>query len=133
MKSDLNEFIDGIEDATKKKDCLTLLNILEEESGYKPVLRGQIIGFGMYHYKYDSGREGDWIVTGFSPRAQNISIYIIPGFSEYKNELALLGKHKTAKSCLYIKKLADIDESILRSMVRNSVEVMKTNYECRDS
>lgn len=106
---------------------------MEEESGYKPVLNGQIIGFGMYHYRYDSGREGDWIVTGFAPRSQHISIYIVPGFSEYKKDLALLGKHKISKSCLYIKRLADIDEKVLRSIVKDSVDVMKKTYQCRDA
>lgn len=133
MKSDIKDFINGIEDATKRNDCKTLLKIMEEESGYKAALRGQIVGFGMYHYQYDSGREGDWIVTGFSPRSQNISIYIIPGFSEYEKDLAVLGKHKSAKSCLYIKRLSDIDEKVLRSIVKDSVEVMKKRYECREA
>ncbi len=106
---------------------------MEEESGYKAVLHGKIVGFGIYHYKYDSGREGDAIVVGFSPRSQNITIYIMPGFSDYEKELKQLGKHKTSKSCLYVNKLADIDEKVLRTVIKHSVQVMKKRYECRDA
>ena len=105
MNRDLKEFINEIENETKRNDCKALVQLMEKESGYKANLHGKIVGFGLYHYKYDSGREGDAIVTGFSPRSQNISIYIMPGFSDYKKELESIGKYKTGKSCLYIKKL----------------------------
>lgn len=131
MKRDVREFLNEIEKEQKQKDCKTLVIIMEEESGYKAALRGKIIGFGLYHYKYDSGREGDAIVTGFSPRAQNITVYIMPGFSDYQKELKALGKHKSSKSCLYINKLADIDEKVLRKIVKHSVKVMQKRYECR--
>ena len=131
MKKDLKAFIDKIDNETKKKDATRLIKIMEEESGYKAALCGSIIGFGLYHYKYDSGREGDAIVTGFSPRKQNLTIYIMPGFSKYGKELEKLGKHKTAKSCLYINKLADVDEKIFRKIVKDSVKIMQKKYECQ--
>lgn len=133
MKKNLKEFLAGIENKTKLNDSKALIKIMEEESGYKAALNGQIVGFGIYHYVYDSGREGDFIVTGFSPRKQKLSIYIIPGFSKYEKDLEKLGKHKIAKSCLYINKLADIDEKILRKIIRSSVVEMKKKYECRES
>ena len=87
-----------------------------------------IIGFGSYHYKYDSGREGDAFLTGFSPRAQNMTVYIMPGFSKYEATLKKLGKHKLGKSCLYIKKLEDVDLDILTDIIKDSVEVMNARY-----
>ena len=131
MKKDVKAFIDAIKNDTKRKDSLRLVKLMQDASGYKASLCGKIIGYGLYHYKYDSGREGDAIVTGFSPRQQYISIYIMPGFSKYKKELAQLGKHKTAQSCLYINKLADIDEKILSKIVTDSVAQMQKKYECR--
>lgn len=133
MKQDLREFLNNIENETKRNDCKALMNIMEQESGYQAALNGKIVGFGAYHYKYDSGREGNAIVTGFSPRTKNITIYIMPGFSEYLKELESIGKHKSSKSCLYINSLSDIDETILRKIVRKSVQVMKKKYECREA
>lgn len=133
MKKDLKDYLNGIDNELKRKDCLALVKIMEEESGYKAKLRGKIVGFGLYHYQYESGRAGEAIVTGFAPRTSDISIYIMPGFSDNKDELRILGKHKTAKCCLYIKKLADIDEKVLRRIIRDSVRSMKDRYECRDA
>ena len=131
MKRDVREFLNNIEKESKRDDCKALVKIMEEESGYKAALHGAIIGFGRYHYKYESGREGDSSVVAFSPRAQNITLYIMPGFSDYQKELEKLGKHKSAKSCLYINKLADVDEKILRKIIKHSVGVMQKRYECR--
>jgi len=83
-----------------------------------------IVGFGSYHYKYKSGREGDWPMTGFSPRKRNLTLYIMPGFSEYDDLLTNLGKYKTGKSCLYINKIEDVDLDVLRELVLQSVEHM---------
>ena len=83
-----------------------------------------IIGFGSYRYKYASGREGEWMLTGFSPRKQNLTLYIMPGFENYETLLANLGKYKTGKSCLYINKLEDVDLSVLEELVRQSVDHM---------
>lgn len=131
MKKKLKEFLDNITSDRKREDTKKLVKIMEEESGYKANLHGKIIGFGLYHYVYDSGREGDGIVTGLSPRQQYISIYIMPGFSKYQKDLEKLGKHRTAKCCLYINKLADVDEKVLRKIVRNSVKEMQKRHECR--
>ncbi len=133
MTKELKEFLSQIENKRKREDAVFLIKLMEEESGYKASLHGKIIGFGFYDYKYESGREGTAIVTGFSPRKQNITIYIMPGFSEYEKELEKIGKHKTGKSCLYIKKLSDLDEMVLRSIVRDSVSVMSQRYPCRDA
>ena len=84
-----------------------------------------IIGFGSYHYLYESGREGDWFLTGFSPRKQNLTIYIMAGFDRYDELLAKIGKYKPGKSCLYIKRLDDIDKNVLGDLIRFSVEYLK--------
>lgn len=130
MKKEVKAFVDEITNEKKKSDTLKLLSIMEQESGYKAAMQGSIIGFGRYHYKYESGREGDSSVVAFSPRKQNITLYIMPGFSHYEKELEKLGKHKTAKSCLYINKLEDVDEKILRKIISHSVKVMQKKYEC---
>ncbi|GJM12958.1 MAG: hypothetical protein DHS20C12_13610 [Pseudohongiella sp.] len=130
MKRDVEAFLKSIEKETKRDDCLALVELMEKTSGYEATLHGKIVGFGSYHYKYASGREGDAIVTGFSPRSQNITLYIMPGFSDFQDELDSLGKHKTAKSCLYVNKLADIDENVLRKIVKRSVQIMQKRYDC---
>ena len=133
MNREVEDFLSQIENDRKREDSRTLVRLMEEESGFKPSLHGKIIGFGLYDYKYDSGREGVAIVTGFSPRKQNIAIYIMPGFSEYGKELEKLGKHKIGKSCLYINKLEDVDEVSLREIVGRSVSAMSEKYECRSA
>ena len=130
MKKEVKAFVNKITSEKKKSDALKLLEIMEQESGYKAAMQGSIIGFGRYHYKYESGREGDSSVVAFSPRKQNLTLYIMPGFSDYEKELQKLGKHKTAKSCLYINKLDDVDEKVLRKIIAHSVKVMQKKYEC---
>lgn len=121
------DFINSVEDQVKRDDSLKLLEIFKECTGEAPVMWGtSIVGFGEYHYKSDrSSQEGDWMMTGFSPRKQNLTLYIMPGFERYKNELAKLGKHKTSISCLYIKRLADVDENILKNIIIDAFESMK--------
>ena len=98
---------------------------MKEITGEEPVMWGtSIIGFGSYQYKYASGREGEWFLTGFSPRKQNITLYIMSGFDQYDQLLAKLGKYKTGKSCLYINKINDIDTDVLKELVKQSVEHM---------
>lgn len=129
---DVDTLIANIEKEGKREDSKKILEIMREITGRMPVMWGDsMIGFGSYHYKYDSGREGDWFITGFSPRKQNISIYIMSGFSDYEKLLKQLGKHKTGKSCLYINKLEDIDQDILREMITRSIEFMESKYECK--
>lgn len=132
MSPDIKNYIDAIEKDQKRQDALKLVEILQEESGYKAYLSGKIISFGTYHYKYESGREGDACVVGFAPAKAKISIYIMPGFSQFGPELEKLGKHKTGKCCLYINKLADVDETVLRTIVRRSVQDMQERYPCKD-
>jgi hypothetical protein len=121
----------------KLQDCLDLVALMEKLSGKKAKMWGSsIVGFGKYHYKYASGHEGDSAVVGFSPRAANITIYISTGFGDYMDEsntikdlMAKLGKYKTGKVCLYIKKLSDVDLDILTKLIIYSIDYMKRNYE----
>lgn len=129
--NDIKGFIAAIENSAKRADAETLLTLLEQESGYQPHLSGSIIGFGQYHYKYDSGREGDASVVAFSPRKQQMVVYIMPGFANYQHLLKKLGKYKTGKSCLYINKLADIDLDVLKTLVKTSVNDMQNKYQCQ--
>ena len=119
-------FLAGIEDAQKQQDCRTLVAIMQEATGAAPRMWGDaIVGFGHYHYKYASGREGDWFLTGFSPRKQNLTLYIMAGFDDYDALLSKLGKHSTGKSCLYVKRLADVDMPVLTELVVESVAHMQ--------
>ena len=124
-------FLKGIEDDQKRSDCLELLSLMADTTGKKPKIWGtSIVGFGCYHYKYASGREGDYFVAGFSPRKQNLTIYIMPGFTQYEAVMSKLGKYKTGKSCLYIKTLDDIDRNLLQELISQSVADMAKIYEC---
>ena len=122
-------FLSGVADEKKRQDCFTVLKLMKQVTGREPKMWGSsIVGFGSYHYKYQSGREGDWFLTGFSPRKQNLTLYIMPGFARYEALMKKLGKYKTGKSCLYVKKIEDIDLQTLRELVKQSVEyVAKLN------
>ena len=123
---DVNDFLNSVEHKTRREDGFTLLHMMEEITGEMAAMWGtSIVGFGSYHYKYESGREGDMPLIGFSPRKQSMTLYIMPGFDEYEDMLAELGKHKTGKSCLYVNKLADVDEGVLRDLIKSSYEHMK--------
>lgn len=113
------EKIINIQECEKKQgDCKTLITLMKEVSSEEPQLWGSsIIGFGKYHYKYDSGREGDWFIMGFSPRKQNITIYLPLGFKDFDLQISKLGKYKLGKSCIYIKSLADIDMKMLKKIL----------------
>lgn len=123
------DFIAAVEHPTRRADAEVLVELMQRVTGCKPKMWGpSIIGFGRYHYTYDSGREGDFLITGFSPRKSNLSVYIMPGYTNFQEQLDRLGKHKTAKSCLYINKLADIDLDVLEELVAAGVaEVRKTH------
>jgi hypothetical protein len=119
----VNEFINRVEDGKKQKDCRELLKIMKDITKTKPKMWGDgLVGFGSYHYKYASGREGDWFLTGFSPRRQYLTIYIMGGFNGYPKLMEKLGKYKTGKSCLYIKQLEDINLSQLKKIIRESIK-----------
>lgn len=122
-------FLKGVVDEARREDCLTLMRIMRQATGAEPMMWGSsIVGFGSYHYKYASGREGDWFLTGFAPRKRDLTIYIMSGFENYEVLLDKLGKHKRAKSCLYIKHLADLDLRVLRKLVSESVKQVKQMY-----
>lgn len=128
----VNELLAAIENKSRQNDAFELLPLMQEWSGYKPHQAGSMVGFGRYHYRYESGREGDFFVTGFAPRKQNIAVYIMPGFEAFEPLLKKLGKHKIGKSCLYINKLSDIDISVLGEIVSLSVSMMKEKYPCSE-
>ena len=122
----VDAYIDAISDERTQRDCRKLLALMKRVTGEKPRLwMNQTVGFGTYHYKYPSGQEGDWFITGFAPRKANLTLYIMPGFTEYGDLMAKLGKHKTGKSCLYIKSLDDVDMSVLEELVDKSVSHMR--------
>jgi hypothetical protein len=119
----IEAFLNSIPDEKKRKDSFTLLELMKGVAGAQPQMWGSsIVGFGRYHYKYASGREGEWFVAGFSPRKGNLTLYIMSGFDQYGKLMEKLGKYKTGKSCLYIKKIEDIDLETLSELVRRSVE-----------
>ena len=122
------EFLEQIDDPKRRSDCITIAAMMEKLTGSKPKMWGDfIVGFGDYHYKYASGREGDWFLAGFSPRKQNLTIYIL-GYLEFYTELLEgLGKYKHGKGCLYIKKLDDIDLKVLESLISTSIERLKSS------
>lgn len=124
-------FIKSVEDSQKQKDCRALLTIFKEATREKPKLWGDsIIGFGSYHYESKrSAQKGDWPLTGFSPRKQNLTLYIMPGFKLYGDLMEKLGTYKTSVSCLYIKKLTDIDVAVLSKLIKRSVVDMKKQYQ----
>ena len=124
-EQDVTEFLNRVENKTRREDGLALLQMMEEITGETAVLWGSIVGFGSYHYKYESGREGDMPLIGFSPRKQSMTLYIMPGFDDYDEMLGKLGKHKIGKACLYINKLADVDETILRQLIKHAYDHMK--------
>ncbi len=127
----VSAFIKNIEHPQRKADCQALLKLMKNITGKRPKMWGDsLVGFGNYHYKYKSGHEGDWFVTGFSPRKAATTIYIMPGFSNYPEIMAQLGKYKTGKSCLYVNKLADINLALLEALVRRSIDDMAKMYDC---
>ncbi|WP_421792469.1 DUF1801 domain-containing protein [Hyphobacterium sp.] len=128
------DFIASVEHDGRREDAKTLLDLFERMTGWKAKMWGpSIIGFGEYHYKYDSGREGDFLATGFSPRKANLSIYIMPGYQDYEGILARLGKHKHGKSCLYVNKLADIDLDVLEELVKAGLDDLSKKYPVKPS
>ena len=125
-KASVEKFLDGIKDEKKRQDCYQLLKIMKKATRAEPKMWGtSIIGFGDHHYVYASGHEGDWFLTGFSPRAQNLTLYMMGGFDG--ESLKKLGKYKTGKGCLYINKLEDVDTKVLNELITKSVKRSKAN------
>lgn len=124
-KVSVEKFIDSISDVGRQNDCRTVLALMQKATGAKPRMWGAaIVGFGDFHYKYASGREGDWFLTGFSPRKQNLTLYLM-NLQPHKDLLAKLGKHKTGKGCVYINSLDDVDRKVLRQLIDSSVKYLK--------
>lgn len=125
-KASVDKFLEGIKDEKKRQDCYEILKIMKKATKAEPKMWGtSIVGFGDHHYMYASGREGDWFITGFSPRAQNLTLYMMGGFDS--EVLQRLGKYKTGKGCLYINKLADVDLKVLNELITKSVKQSKAN------
>jgi len=123
-------FINSIDDKQKRADARKVAAMMRKATGKRAKMWGpSIVGYGTYHYKYASGREGDFLMTGFSPRKQALTVYIIPGFEHFEVLMNKLGKYKTGKSCLYIKRLSDVDEKILEQLISRSVKHMREHYE----
>lgn len=131
-KQSVAQFLNAIEDTQRRKDAKKVAAMMRKATGKRATLWGtSIVGFGKYHYKYASGREGDWALVGFSPRKQNLVVYIMPGFSEFPQLMKKLGKFKTGKSCLYLNKLDDVDEGVLEMLIERSVKVMQKRYNAK--
>ena len=128
-KRSVKDFVDAIKDEQQRKDCRTVSRIMKRITKANPKMWGPgIVGFGSYHYKYVSGREGDWFLVGFAPRKQNLTLYIMSGFKKYSALLKKLGKHKIGGSCLYVKRLDDVDMDVLTELIEDSVAyVRKSN------
>ena len=122
----VKDFLNQIADKERREDCFAVAKIMEEITGEKPKMWGpSIVGFGSYHYKYASGREGDWLVTGFSPRKKDLTLYIMMGFAKHGELMEKLGKHSAAKSCLYIKRLSDIHIPTLKKLIKESIKDLR--------
>lgn len=127
--SSVNAFIDAVDDEHKRADCRVVARMMAEITGAEGVMWGaSIVGFGDYHYRYASGREGDFFEAGFSPRKRALTIYVMAGFSEYEDLLGALGKYTTGKSCLYVKRLSDVDLDVLREILTRSVAYIRAKY-----
>ena len=122
----VEDFLNSVTDTNKRADSFEVLALMRDITGEEPRMWGNsIVGFGEYHYKYKSGREGDWFLIGFSPRKQYLTLYIMSGFNQYEELLTKLGKYKTGKSCLYLKRLSDVNRETLISLASESVKFVK--------
>jgi len=122
-------FLNTVDNDQRRQDAFEVLQMMQEITGKEPVMWGDsIIGFDQYHYKYDSGREGDFLIVGFSPRKTALTLYLSSGFARYDELMQKLGKYKTGKSCLYVKKLEDIDREVLAELIRQSLQTMRDKY-----
>ena len=131
VENDLSvrDFLDSVANEKRRHDAMVIDEMMHRITGENAVMWGSsIVGFGRYHYKYDSGREGDFMKVGYSPRKQALTLYIMPGFERYDALMAKLGTFKTGKSCLYVKRLDDVDEDVLRDMISASIEHLKQRY-----
>lgn len=129
-KASVSEFLNSIGDPQKRADARKVAAMMRKATGKRAKMWGtSIVGYGTYHYKYASGREGDFMIAGFSPRKQALTVYIMAGFGRFEALMEKLGKYKTGTSCLYIKRLADVDEKVLQKLIDGSVRYMRSNYD----
>lgn len=127
----VEQFLNGIADEQRRKDCFRIVEMMKAATKNEPAMWGtSIVGFGRHQYKYASGTKGEWFLIGFSPRKNDLTLYLMSGFARHAELMKKLGKHKTGKGCLYLKKLADVDESILKTLIKQSVADIKQNIWC---
>lgn len=127
-KASVTEFLNGVEPG-RRAQCRVLMRILKDVTGARPVMWGpSIVGYGSYHYRYESGREGDWFLAGFSPRKRDLTVYVMSGFEPHGALMRKLGPHQTGKGCLYLKSLDDVDLPTLTELLKRSVEIVKRRY-----
>jgi len=125
-KASVEKFLNGVKEKQKREDSFKILKLMKQITKTEPKMWGpSIIGFGKYHYKYASGREGDWFLTGFSPRKQSLTLYLMSDLNKYKDLFSKLGKHKTSKGCIYFNKLEDVDMKVLKELITSSVKKHK--------
>jgi len=128
-EASVEDFLNSVAHEKRRSEGFAVLELMREVTGLEPAMWGaSIVGFGSYHYTYASGRDGEWMLAGFSPRKRNMTLYIMDGFDQYDELLSRLGKFRTGKSCLYINKLEDVDTQVLRELIRQSVaHIRRTN------
>ena len=126
-KASVTKFLNSVSDETRRQDCFSVLQMMRDITKEEPAMWGpSIVGFGRFRYKYASGREGEWPIAAFSPRKGDLTLYLMPGFEDESEIMQRLGKYKTGKSCLYIKKLSDVDPKVLKQLVTKSVKQMSS-------
>ncbi len=124
----VDAYLAAIPDEQRREECKVIAEMMQRATKAKPQMWGSMIGFGSYHYKYPSGREGDWFLTGFAPRKQALTLYIMAGFAQYDALLDKLGRYRTGKSCLYIKSLDNVDLEVLEKLILLSVNQLAQNH-----
>lgn len=128
-EASVERFLEAVEDPARRADSRALLELMSRVTGEPPRMWGaSMVGFGTYHYRYASGREGDWFLTGFAPRKNDLTLYVMAGFTAYDDLMSRLGKHRTGKSCLYLKRLSDVSADVLEELIRESVEHMRRTH-----
>lgn len=124
-------FIYAVDDEKRRDDSRAMIGLMRRVTGCGPKMWGDsLVGFGRYHYRYASGREGDFFLTGFSPRKTAFTVYVMPGFEIFAEQLERLGPHKTGRSCLYLKNLDAVDRDVLEEIITDSVAYMRKKYDC---
>lgn len=132
--ADVSTFLKSVEPHRRREDALALNAMFQRVTGFQPQIWGtSIVGYGRYHYRYDSGRDGDFLATGFSPRKSRLVLYIMPGYADFGALLTRLGKHQLGKSCLYLNKLADVDPDVLARLIRAGMDDLATRWDIHPS